>query len=307
MCSNKIFIMKKKYVKNIKKVITLVIVIFFVLLSYAGSKGKDGFLVKKNIKSDAITKITQKEASPKEIKPDIISATFSISDDKKFSKYIPILMFHYIKDVPSDSSDQLGYRLSFSPKKFEEFLVYFKENDIKTLTFWDLKDIIENKKEMPKKAVMLTFDDGYIDHYTNAYPLLKKYNMKGVFYIISDKPNTNSDYMNWEQIKEMADSGQEIGSHTISHPNLFILTNDQIKEQLGVSKKTIEEKIGRSVISLCYPSGRYDSRVIKIAKQYYLFARTTEQGYYFSMKKRYQIPTLRIFPTTGIDSLKALF
>lgn len=283
-----------------KKGLSLIIVIFIVFISYAGSQNKDELLSKKDI--GLIKKIQ------KEIKPIITSVNLNIPEDKKtFTKYLPILMFHYIKDVPSNSTDQLGYRLSFSPKNLEKFLIYFKENNIETLTFWDVKDIIEGKKELPNNAVILTFDDGYIDHYQNAYSLLKKYNMKGVFYIITDKPDKDSNYMDWNQIKEMSENGQEIGSHTISHPNLFTLTKDQIEEQLKISKKTIEEKIGKSIISLCYPSGKYDSRVIKIAKEDYLFARTTIQGYYFSVRKRYEIPIIRIFPTTGIDSLKAWF
>lgn len=223
---------------------------------------------------------------------------------QNFKTYLPILMFHYIENIPANTKDQPLYLLSFSPKKFEEYLLFFRQNNIETLTFWDLKDILEGKREMPKKAVMLTFDDGYKNHYTEAFRLLKKYNMKGVFFIIPHKSDTNIEYVNWAQIKEMAENGQEIGSHTVTHPNLSSLSLEQIKNELELSKQTIEEKIGKPVISLCYPSGKYDDRVLKIAKEKYLFARTTSSGKTFSFHNRYEIPTVRMTPTTGIASLK---
>ncbi len=235
------------------------------------------------------------------------NSVLDINEELIFEEYLPILMFHYIEDVPSDSPDQLRYGLSFAPESLEQFLIYFKENKIETLTFWDLKEIIEGKKNFPEKAVILTFDDGYISHYENAYKLLDQYGMKGVFYIISDKPDNDPNYARWEQILEMSKNGQEIASHTVSHPNLVGLSEENIKYELQKSKEIIEAKIGKPVISLCYPAGKYDDRVVEIAKENYLFARTTEPGEYFSLNERYTMPTVRIFPTTGIASLEAWF
>ena len=256
--------------------------------------------------TETTEKLSVNEKTKKEVKE--IFTEFNILEDKLFfEKYLPILMFHYIEDVPSDSSDQMRYNLSFSPQKLEQFLIFFEEHNIKTLTFWDLKKIIERKKEFPEKAVMLTFDDGYKNHYDNAFPILKKYNAKGVFFIISSKPDNDSNYANWNQLKEMADNGQEIASHTVSHLNLVNFSKAEIKSELEISKNTIEKKIGKPVISLCYPAGKYNERVIEVAKENYLFARTTKLGKHFSFQKRYEIPIIRIFPTTGIASLKIWF
>jgi peptidoglycan/xylan/chitin deacetylase (PgdA/CDA1 family) len=238
----------------------------------------------------------------------ILEASFNISEENAiFNTYLPILMFHYIKNIPSNSPDQLGYRLSFSPEMLEQFLIYFKENNIETLTFWDLKHIIEGKKALPEKAVILSFDDGYIDHYQNAFRILKQYNMKGVFFIISNKPDNDENYANWEQIKEMADDGQEIASHTVNHFDLSTLSEEKIRNELEISKKIIEEKISKPVISFCYPAGKYDNRVIKIAKENYIFARTTNPGKHYSLAESYEIPTVRIYPTTSTSSLKTWF
>jgi len=249
-----------------------------------------------------------KAKSTEQINNQKFEATLNIpAENMELKEYLPILMFHYIKDVPADSPDQFGYKLSFSPDKLEQFLIFFKENNIETLTFWDLKDIIENKRPFPEKAIILTFDDGHIDHYQNAFRILKKHNMKGVFFIISDKPDNDPNYATWEQIREMSGNGQEIASHTVSHLNLATLSDEKIKNELKTSKKEIEKKIGKPVISLCYPAGKYNDRVIKVAKENYLFARTTQPGTYFSLSERYEIPTVRMFPTTGIASLRIWF
>ncbi len=221
--------------------------------------------------------------------------------------HLPILMFHYIEDVAPDSPDQLRYRLSFSPQKLEQFLVFFKENGIETLTFWDLKYIAEGRRQFPPKAVMLTFDDGYIDQYRNAFPLLKKYDARGVFFVISSKPDADPAYATWEQIKEMSENGQEIASHTVSHSDLTNLSAEKINGELAASKEAIENHIGKPAISLCYPSGKYDNLIIEIAKEHYLFARTTERGEYFDLQKRYTIPTVRISPEANVPLLKTLF
>ncbi len=232
------------------------------------------------------------------------SATLTVAPGmENFETYLPTLMFHYIEDVPADSPDQMRYNLSFSPEQFEEFLIYFQENNIETLTFWDIKAILEGEKPMPEKAVMLTFDDGHQDHYNEAFRLLEQYNMKGVFFIITDKTGNDPVHLTWDQVREMAAAGHEIGSHTVTHRELNTLGVEDIQAELKNSKQKIEEEIGQAVISLCYPVGRYDERVIEASSEHYLFARTTESGKQFRINDPYRLPTTRIFPTTGTGAL----
>ena len=281
---------------------------YFLLLSlflvfFGCSLKEEAIYVPQKTLPIALPKEIQKEP-PREMQKQILSIP---EEKKKYRAYMPMLMFHYIKDVSPESTDQMGYKLSFSPEKLEQFLIFFQENNIKTLTFWDLKEIIEGEKKAPEKAVFLTFDDGYLDHYTNAFRMLKKYNAKGTFFIITEKPDHDPNYATWDQIKEMAEDGQEIGSHSKTHPNLSNLSFEQIQEELRESKKKLEEKIQKPIISFCYPAGEYDNRVLKIVKEEYLFARTTSPGKYFSLQRRFEIPTTRIFPSTGINSLKIWF
>ena len=226
-------------------------------------------------------------------------------DTINFERDVPIFMFHYVKDVSPEEKEKntLHYRLSYSPEKFENMLRFFEKNNITPITFYELKDVIEKKKKMPKNPVILTFDDGYIDHYTNAFRILENFQMKGVFFVVSGNPGKKW-YTTWEDIEKMSNAGHEIGSHTVSHADLTSLSDAMLTQELLHSKQEIEKHIHKSVISFCYPSGRHDERVVREVKKYYTFARTTRYGKHFSVQKRFTLPTLRIQVHTGEKQLR---
>ncbi|MEI7510961.1 MAG: polysaccharide deacetylase family protein [Candidatus Peregrinibacteria bacterium] len=238
--------------------------------------------------------------------PEVLNSSLVILKDmENFTKYLPTLMFHHINNTSANDPNKVEYNLSYSPEKFEQFLMFFQENHIETLTFWDLKGILEGKRSFPERYVMLTFDDGFEDQYLNAFPLLKKYHMKGVFFIISNRPGNDHDYATWKQIQEMAEDGQEIASHSVTHPDLSVLPDQKLADEIQKSKKTIEFYTEKPVISFCYPSGEYNEKVVKMTKEHYLFARTTKKGKYFSVANRYEMPMIRISPTTELPSLSS--
>jgi peptidoglycan/xylan/chitin deacetylase (PgdA/CDA1 family) len=214
---------------------------------------------------------------------------------------IPTLMFHYIEDISPDTSDQMRYNLSYSPAKFEKLLQNLQNQGVEALTFWDIKAIAEGTRTKPTKGVILTFDDGYLSQYSDTFRLLKQYKMKGVFFIITSEPDSNPNYATWAQIKEMAEAGMEIGSHTVYHYNLTTIDSAALDRELTDSKKIIEEKTGQPVITFCYPSGRYNQAVQDAVSKYYLFARTTThfEKNYWSWQNRWEINTVRMFPTSN--------
>lgn len=129
--------------------------------------------------------------------------------------------------------------------------------------------------------VVLTFDDGYKDFYTNAFPILKKYKFKSTIFIITDKVGQNG-YMTWEDLSELSESGLvEIGSHSISHPDLSKTSESLQKEQLLKSKSEIETNLGIEVVSFCYPSGKYNETTLRLLPiTGYKYAVTTRAGLY---------------------------
>ena len=236
--------------------------------------------------------------------PRFDEAKFQITPEMKKAKFrIPILMFHYIKDIPSNTDDQLWYKLSYAPQKLEALFEYLDKNKIKTLTFWDVKAILEGKMLLPERAVILTFDDGHREHYTTVLPLLKKYNLKAVFFIISGKADTDPLFVTWDEIRKIAEQGSEIWSHSVNHYAISTLSLSGVRHEVIDSKKQLEAGLGLPIISFCYPMGRYDARVLREVEKEYLFARSTKWGDLFRFAKRFEIPTIRVFPTTKIGEL----
>lgn len=192
--------------------------------------------------------------------------SFSTKVEKGVLSYttasIPILMYHGVSDNVWGISS-----LFVSPKDFEEQMKYISENGFTPIFMHE----IEHLDSSIQKPIVITFDDGNYDLYTEAFPILKKYNIKATIYIISgfgDGIYT----MTLDQAKELSDSGLiSLQSHTVTHKPLATLSLDQIEIELRDSKKTLEDLTGKEVYSIAYPTGSYDKRVIEIAKKYYKY------------------------------------
>ena len=185
---------------------------------------------------------------------------------------IPILMYHHIRDF-SDPTDQIGINLSVSPARFASELDLIVSKGYTTINFKDL----ESGRALPSKPIILTFDDGYLNFFANAYPELAKRKMTAVSYIITGK--VGGDYMATSQIKDISEAGIEIGSHTISHPDLSTATAAKAHTEIFQSKVQLEAVINKPIISFCYPSGKFNNAAVEIVRQAgYHFAVTTVPG-----------------------------
>lgn len=165
--------------------------------------------------------------------------------------YIPILTYHYIRQLPGDD-DPLGQNLSVSPENFAEQMAYLKSAGYESMTFDDLR-----AGKIPDKPVIITFDDGYEDAYQNAFPALKENGMTGVFYVITGFVGRDL-YLTWNQITEMSEAGMVFGSHTVNHPDLTSpnLSQATIAQELSLSKKALEQRLDKTINDFCYPSGK---------------------------------------------------
>ncbi len=207
---------------------------------------------------------------------------------------VPILMYHYIR-VVTDPNDVLGYGLSVTPSDFEAQMNYIATHGYTTITMMDLMNALQNKTALPPKPIILTFDDGYIDFYTNAWPVLQKYNLKATSFIITNYIN-QSRYMTWDMVKELSSSGLiTFGSHTVDHPDLRTLTSSQLTAEVEQSKQMIESQIGKSVTDFSYPYGDFNSQVENtIIQAGYIDAVTTQYSDVHPASNHYLIPRVRI-------------
>ena len=190
---------------------------------------------------------------------------------------VPILMFHHTGEPPADA-DELRKGLTVSTTDLESQLGYLRQAGYHPVTEAQLFNALFNGAELPPKPVMLTFDDGYIDNFQVAAPILEKYNFPATFYIITDKVGT-PEFMTWDQISDLDRRGMDIGSHTATHQDLTVLSAANLSTELSGAADTLKSKLGHPVYWLCYPAGKYDADVLKYASEAgYLLATTTEPG-----------------------------
>lgn len=210
---------------------------------------------------------------------------------------IPIFMYHYIRDY-ANPNDPIGENLSVSPKKFEEQIVWLKENGYQSVS----ASFFVTPQLVSFKPVVLTFDDGYQDAYDSAFPILKKYQMKGMFYLIVNKIGTPG-YLTWDEIIQMQIEGMSFGSHTLTHPDLRNLSKMSLHKELEESKKTVEQKLGKEITDFCFPSGKYNEAVLKeLQEDNYQTAVTTNPGISNVKDNLFLLKRLRITENTHIQA-----
>ncbi|MDB5178502.1 MAG: hypothetical protein JWN01_445 [Patescibacteria group bacterium] len=140
--------------------------------------------------------------------------------------------------------------------------------------------------------VTLTFDDGWTNQYTNALPLLKKYNEPATFYIISGELTDQPDYMSVTQIKALQAQGSEIASHSVTHPDLTTLTAAKLTAEMKNSQTTLKANFGGTISNFAYPFGAYNAKTITEGLKYYQTQRSTDSGY--NTKDNLSLTTLKV-------------
>jgi peptidoglycan/xylan/chitin deacetylase (PgdA/CDA1 family) len=174
---------------------------------------------------------------------------------------VPILMYHYISAAPS-AQDRIRYGLSVPPEMFEAQIKLLHDNRFTTITLRELYEYLAVGTPLPEKPIILTFDDGYIDNYTNAFPILQKYGMIGTFFVLTG-PADDGDpvYLTWDMIQEMSSAGMDIQLHSRDHLDMRSRQYDWLVFQIIGGRQSIEGHTGKPVIFIAYPSGKYDANV----------------------------------------------
>jgi peptidoglycan/xylan/chitin deacetylase (PgdA/CDA1 family) len=175
---------------------------------------------------------------------------------------VPVLMYHYIGNNPNPS-DKERTRLSVPPDKFTQQMDYLSKNGYNPITLYQLTASLRGQVQLPPKPVILTFDDGYVDLYYNAFPILKTYGFHAIAFIptglIDKYPGF---HLTWSQIQDMNNSGLiEFEAHSVNHISLTNLNPGRLEQELANSKKALGEETGRNVQYLAYPNGKTNALV----------------------------------------------
>ena len=199
-----------------------------------------------------------------------------------------VFMYHLIMEEPYSVYDGLFMR----PADFAAQMDSVAQSGALTL-FADEYRLTESP------SVIITFDDGYEDNYTTAFPILKERGLKATIFLITDLIDTPG-YLTRGQIKEMAASGLiRFGCHTKSHYDLSTLNEAMVKRQLDISTMLIEELVGYDVRALAYPTGGYNDLVVQMAAERFDFAYTTKSPYSTAADNMILIPRYAVYRDSG--------
>ncbi len=171
-----------------------------------------------------------------------------------------------IHSVPSKPVSHLS---AFPCDRFSKFCELLEEKGFDTAT---VKEYTEGQQE---NKVLITFDDGFEDIYTNALPVLQRHDMTATVFVVSGFIGKSSTWdtlsprrhLNKNHIRSMHSLGIEIASHTVTHPNLCFLSDKEIRSELMDSKYCLEEVIGAPICSISFPFGHWNRRIWHIAKE----------------------------------------
>lgn len=231
-----------------------------------------------------------------------------LQQPQPYTGSLPILIYHYVEYV-RDPGDTIRISLNIQPHILDAQIKTLETNGY---TFITPKDIpgLERGFVSVENPIILSFDDGYRDFYTDVFPILKKYQAKAIVYPVTgflDKPNN----MDWWQIEEIYQSGLvEIGAHSISHPSLGAMSKESARREIEISKSEIEKHLEIPVYSFAYPNGSFNQETTDLVKNAgYTSAVTTIEGTNTDLKDKYLLkrihPGARIGPDliTHVENL----
>ncbi len=251
-----------------------------------------------------------------------LATVTNTENDKKIA--LPILMYHSIK---KDNSYSPKYIVT--PEIFENDLKYLKENGYNSVTMKDVENYVYNGKKLPKKPVIITFDDGYYNNYHYAYPIAKKYNMKFIISVVekysdmfSEKDDSNPEYshLTWKQIEELQNSGlveiqnHSYNLHTISKERngCKINENEDLKSYeklLENDLKKLQNKLAKSPPNtFVYPFGAMCEESEKVAKKMGFIATfSCENGINYISRDKNCLYKMKRIIRTSKDSTDVFF
>lgn len=200
-----------------------------------------------------------------EIPSDVRKVLGAQSTKPEVKVRVPILLYHYVEYV-QDKNDKTRQSLNIPPYILTSQIETLKNAGFTFINAQDLSMALAGKIKLPEKVVMLTFDDGYMDFYTDVVPIIKKEQVKSVEYVIADFLN-RPNFMFTFQLQELAKNPfVEIGAHTMDHVWLKGITRQAAEYQISQSRKDLQKITNLPIDSFAYPYGAFDQQAIELAK-----------------------------------------
>jgi len=218
-----------------------------------------------------------------------------------------ILMYHRVTEV-ADAD-----RYALSARDFGRQMRHLRDGRYSVIALPQLIEWCRGVASIPDRSIVITFDDGFLDTYEYAGPVLKDLGFSATFFVITDligKTNTwmtgqnvpVANLMDWREVDDLKKRGFEIGSHTANHRDLTEISPKDAREEIERSKNTLEDRLGGAVKFFAYPYGRYGERERKLVKEAgYWAACATSPGFVVPMMDCHKLNRMEV---RGTDSLR---
>lgn len=205
---------------------------------------------------------------------------------------LPVIVYHGVRPNYLGETAEIK-RYTVEPVTLDNELAYLRDNNYHVVSLVALSKYFDEGVPLPTKPIVLTFDDGWKNQYTYAFPLLKKYGFTATFFIFTSAVG-HKNFMSWDEIREMDTAGMTIGGHTRTHPYLTKITDPQILEkEISGGKEVIESHIGHKIEVFAYPFGLYNATTTKaVRKAGYRIARTSKPGLWHTNKSLIELTAL---------------
>ena len=167
---------------------------------------------------------------------------------------VSILLYHHV--APSDGTDLF----TVSPDMFAAQMQTLVDLGFEAITPRQLTDALQCGVPLPEQAVIITFDDGNVDNYDYAFPIMKNLELPGAMYVVANR-TVSPGYLSVEHLQAMIEAGWEIGSHTMTHPDLVNIDPEDLRFELYESRLKLEVALDVKVDSLAYPFGSFSSEI----------------------------------------------
>jgi peptidoglycan/xylan/chitin deacetylase (PgdA/CDA1 family) len=169
------------------------------------------------------------------------------------NRAVPVLNYHKVED--------LHHALSVSAQEFEEQMKYLRQKGYTSITPEQLVNYLQAGTPLPHRPILITFDDGYADNFSNAYPIMQKYGFTATIFLATGFVNHDARFMRWWQIREMQANGFIFGSHGVGHHSLDTMSKAQVMRELRLSRAEIARQLGQIPYYFAYPSGVYNQHI----------------------------------------------
>ena len=230
------------------------------------------------------------------------TSTSTVAETETLVEFkVPILLYHHVRGEKSTSRYQVAL------PDFKLQMEALHEMGYQTIPLPQFLDALDNGSPLPDNAIIITFDDGHLSVYENAFPIMKSFGFTGVFYIVANRIHDIPDFVNFAMLQEMMGAGWEIGSHSYTHSDLT-LNHGLAYQEIARSKVDLEKALQTNVQTFAYPFGAFDSFLGRKVQEYgYQAGMGLGTSQHHTRDMKYYLNRIEIYGDLSLSDFKQIF